>query len=84
MVVSCQKCHTRFQLDEARIPKKGVRVRCSKCKHAFFVGKPGAEDDALHGLAEEAAATGRASPSRPWAVSTSAASRPRPPWRVAL
>jgi predicted Zn finger-like uncharacterized protein len=65
VVVSCQKCHTRFQLDEARIPKKGVRVRCSKCKHAFFVGKPGAEDDALHGLAEEAATTGRASPSRP-------------------
>jgi predicted Zn finger-like uncharacterized protein len=65
VVVSCQKCRTRFQLDEARIPKKGVRVRCSKCKHAFFVGKPGAEDEALHGVAEEAAKTGRASPSRP-------------------
>jgi predicted Zn finger-like uncharacterized protein len=65
VVVSCQKCRTRFQLDEARIPNKGVRVRCSKCKHAFFVGKPGAEDEAIHGLAEEAAATGRASPPRP-------------------
>ena len=65
MVVSCQKCQTRFQLDAARIPAKGVRVRCSKCKHAFFVGKPGGEDEALHGLAEEAATTGRASKSRP-------------------
>jgi predicted Zn finger-like uncharacterized protein len=65
VVVSCEKCRTRFQLDAARIPAKGVRVRCSKCKHAFFVGKPGATDQAIHDLAEDAAATGRAAKPRP-------------------
>jgi predicted Zn finger-like uncharacterized protein len=59
VVVVCQKCRARFQLDGARIPAKGVRVRCSKCKHAFFVAPPATEDQAIHRLAEEAARTGR-------------------------
>jgi predicted Zn finger-like uncharacterized protein len=63
VVVSCQKCRTRFQLDEARIPAKGVRVRCSKCKHAFFVAPPGQDAKAIHDLAEDAATTGR--PAKP-------------------
>jgi predicted Zn finger-like uncharacterized protein len=65
VVVVCQKCRTRFQLDEARIPAKGVRVRCSKCKHAFFVAPPATEDSTLHRLAEQAAATGRATRAKP-------------------
>jgi predicted Zn finger-like uncharacterized protein len=65
VVVSCQKCRTRFQLDEARIPAKGVKVRCSKCKHAFFVAKPGSDAEAIHQIAEEAAATGRPAKPRP-------------------
>lgn len=63
MVVSCQKCRTRFQLDAGRIPAKGVRVRCSKCKHAFFVAPPGKDDDTIHGLAQQAAREGR--PAKP-------------------
>jgi predicted Zn finger-like uncharacterized protein len=65
VVVSCQKCRTRFQLDEARIPAKGVKVRCSKCKHAFFVAKPDGDAAAIHQIAEEAAATGRPAKPRP-------------------
>lgn len=67
MVVSCQKCRTRFQLDEARIPEKGVRVRCSKCKHAFFVARPGGQAAAIHGLAEQAAVHGRPAKAKPGA-----------------
>ncbi len=37
MIVTCAKCATQFQLDEARVPDSGIRVRCSVCKHAFFV-----------------------------------------------
>lgn len=59
MVIVCQKCQTRFQLDESRIPRKGARVRCSRCKHAFVVAPPGAHDETIHGLAAEAARTGR-------------------------
>ena len=37
MVIACSKCQTRFHVEDARVPEAGVRVRCSKCKHAFFV-----------------------------------------------
>ena len=59
MVIVCQKCQTRFQLDESRIPAKGARVRCSRCKHAFVVAPPGGHDETVHRLAAEAAASGR-------------------------
>ncbi len=61
MIVSCEKCHTRFQLDDARVPEAGVRVRCSRCKHAFFVTRPGATtDEVTHALAHAAASQGGA------------------------
>ena len=41
MVITCEKCATRFQLPDDRVPAAGARVRCSRCRHAFFV-KPGA------------------------------------------
>jgi predicted Zn finger-like uncharacterized protein len=41
VVITCEKCTTRFQLPDERIPAAGAKVRCSRCRHAFFV-KPGA------------------------------------------
>jgi predicted Zn finger-like uncharacterized protein len=56
MIVACERCRTRFQLDDARVPEGGVRVRCSRCKHAFFVMRPGAgKDDLIHAAASETA-----------------------------
>lgn len=84
MVVSCQKCRTRFQLDEARIPEKGVRVRCSKCKHAFFVARPGSRDASIHGLAEQAAVHGRPAKAKPGAsvdLPPVASSEPEDDWQ---
>ncbi|HXK21045.1 MAG TPA: zinc-ribbon domain-containing protein [Myxococcota bacterium] len=40
MIVTCERCSTQFQLDDARVPQRGVRVRCSRCKHAFRVVPP--------------------------------------------
>jgi predicted Zn finger-like uncharacterized protein len=40
VVVICESCSTRFQLDEARIPPKGTLVRCSRCKTTFIVRPP--------------------------------------------
>lgn len=54
MVITCEQCETRFRLDDARIPDAGVRVRCSRCKHAFFV-KPATDSGGLpieRGVAE--------------------------------
>ena len=37
MIVTCDACQTNFTVDDSRIPEKGIRVRCSKCKHIFMV-----------------------------------------------
>lgn len=64
LILTCEKCETRFRLDESRLPAKGARVRCSRCKHAFLVKPPGATpSDAIDALAAEAARTGK--PSQP-------------------
>ena len=44
MIVTCESCETQFQLDDAKVPEGGIRVRCSRCKHAFFVESPRAPD----------------------------------------
>ena len=40
MIVTCASCLTKFNLDDSRIPVKGVKVRCSRCKHVFYVVPP--------------------------------------------
>jgi predicted Zn finger-like uncharacterized protein len=56
LIVTCEECSTTFQLDEARIPTSGAQVRCSRCKHAFFLPNPSAsQSEASHAIAEEAA-----------------------------
>ncbi|MFZ5452043.1 MAG: DUF3426 domain-containing protein [Thermodesulfobacteriota bacterium] len=37
MVVTCEKCHTKFLLDEARFSEAKVQVRCSRCQNVFWV-----------------------------------------------
>jgi len=40
LIITCAECETQFQLEETRVPESGIRVRCSVCKHAFFVPHP--------------------------------------------
>src|SRR4030043_1514008 len=40
MFVTCASCLTKFNLDDSRIPAKGVKVRCSRCNHIFYVVPP--------------------------------------------
>ncbi len=40
MIIACPECSTRFNLDSDRIPDKGAKVRCARCKHVFLVEKP--------------------------------------------
>ncbi len=37
MIITCDKCKTRFQFDIRLIKKTLFKVRCSKCKHIFSV-----------------------------------------------
>ncbi len=40
MIITCASCLTKFNLDDSRIPEEGVKVRCSRCKHVFYVVPP--------------------------------------------
>jgi len=55
VIITCSQCTTRFQLDESRIPEEGVKVRCSRCKHAFFVKRPDLEEASDRSAAESLA-----------------------------
>src|SRR5512137_2324291 len=39
MIIQCDQCNTKFKLDDAKVPDKGVKVRCAKCKNIFLVQK---------------------------------------------
>jgi predicted Zn finger-like uncharacterized protein len=55
LVVECGKCGTRFQFDTSRIPDDGIRVRCSRCKHAFFLQHPSqSQAGAVDAVAQQA------------------------------
>ena len=54
MVITCEGCSTRFQLDDARVPAQGIRVRCSRCKHAFLAKPPRAAGDPVVRAVNEA------------------------------
>jgi chromosome partitioning protein len=44
MIIICDKCKTRFQLDISLIKKTLFKVRCSKCEHVFSVDTSPKED----------------------------------------
>lgn len=55
MIVTCEQCSTQFQLNDAKVPARGIRVRCSRCKHAFLVQPAGLSPaDRIQQAAEEA------------------------------
>ena len=39
MIIQCEKCLTKFRLNDTRVTDNGVKVRCTKCKHVFTVRK---------------------------------------------
>jgi predicted Zn finger-like uncharacterized protein len=47
IIISCESCGSQFRLDSEKLTKSQNKVRCSKCKHVFFVEQPD-EDDLIH------------------------------------
>ena len=45
MKIVCSKCNTSYQIDDSRIPEKGLLVKCSVCQNKFrvFLDKEGDE-----------------------------------------
>jgi pilus assembly protein FimV len=40
MIITCEECNVRFNLDESILNAAGTKVRCSKCKHIFTAYPP--------------------------------------------
>jgi len=40
MIITCASCLTKYHLEDSRISEKGAKVRCSRCKHVFYVVPP--------------------------------------------
>jgi len=40
MIITCASCLTKFNLDDSLVQAKGIKVRCSRCKHTFYVVPP--------------------------------------------
>ena len=36
MIITCESCKTKFQLDPRLIKGLSSKVRCSQCKHVFL------------------------------------------------
>lgn len=48
MIITCEKCNARYDLDVSSIKKTTFKVRCAQCNHGFKVNKPvEAETDIL-------------------------------------
>ena len=51
MFISCDKCNTKYKVDESVFKKATLRVKCSRCKHVFTAYKtPQPQDDAPYEL----------------------------------
>ncbi len=40
MIIKCEKCESRFNIDERILKKDGSKVRCSICKNIFTAFPP--------------------------------------------
>ena len=40
MIVECSNCHTKYNVNEEKIPASGVKVKCHKCQAIIAIRKP--------------------------------------------
>jgi predicted Zn finger-like uncharacterized protein len=40
MIVTCDRCSTKYNLDESLLKEEGSKVRCSRCRHVFVAYPP--------------------------------------------
>ncbi len=45
MVINCQQCAARLQLDDAKVPARSFTVRCPKCQHIINAQPPAQAPD---------------------------------------
>lgn len=40
MIIQCDKCQSKFKIDDSKVTEKGVKVKCKKCSNIFTVYPP--------------------------------------------
>jgi predicted Zn finger-like uncharacterized protein len=50
MIIECEQCRSKFNLDEGLLKNGGTKVRCSQCHHVFRAFPPGAGSPAREEL----------------------------------
>jgi len=58
MIIECERCHTKFNLDENLLKEAGSKVRCSICKNVFTAFPPKAGPEIEEVFTEKAEHTG--------------------------
>jgi predicted Zn finger-like uncharacterized protein len=78
MIVECSNCHTKYNVNEEKIPATGVRVKCHKCQAIIVINRPATDRTTAERPAHEPA---RPQPTRPPVQErpTPAAPKPSPP-----
>ncbi len=84
MIIQCDQCKTKFKLDDAKVPDKGIKVRCAKCKQVFMAQRETAPEEPdldflLSGLGTQAPDAGAPSSQVDLTV---AAATPEQEWRM--
>ena len=62
MIITCEECDTRFNLDDKIVKLSGSKVRCSQCRHVFTVHPPSALAADQAELASQPATQGAETP----------------------
>lgn len=44
MIIQCDKCSTKFRIDDSKVTASGVKVRCTKCQNVFVAKPPQSEE----------------------------------------
>lgn len=45
MIVACDECSTRYELSDDKVPERGIRVRCPKCRFVWRLTREAAKDN---------------------------------------
>ncbi len=43
MVITCDKCQAKYNIDEKKIPDTGIKAKCAKCGNILIIEKPAPE-----------------------------------------
>jgi predicted Zn finger-like uncharacterized protein len=65
MIISCQKCASRLQVDETKVPSGSFSIRCPKCNSTVEFGTPNPALDQSGVALGDSPATGNASFEQP-------------------